>query len=450
MVVLGAALAGCAGERKAIPASARITAPDTWRVPISAATAPLQLDWWQLFDDITLQTLVLEALENNADVAVAAARVSEARADVGAAQANRMPTVQGALDGGRNRDVNPGFGVAEEQTAGRALVQVSYDVDLFGRLTAASAAARSALLATEYARQTVRLGVAATVASNYFTLLALDSRLSIARETLVVRGAEMQLARRRFEAGYASALDLTRGQAEVEATAQLIPTLEIAITKIENSLCILMGRTPGQVSRGASFERHTWPVVPVTLPSQLVRRRPDIAVAEARLAAADHLLDVARADFLPDIRLTASGGFVGSTLVDASPVGIWSLGTSILAPLYDAGRLRARQDSADARRDAAAFAYRKTVLQAFSEVEDNLVATAKYRQQVDAVTRQRDFLAHAFALASRRYREGYVNYLDQLDAQRNLLASELTLVQARLDRYNATISLIQALGGGWR
>lgn len=449
VVVVSAALAGCAGARKPIPANARITVPTTWRLPASSGTATLQSEWWQLFDDSTLQALVVEALGNNADVAVAAARVSEARADLDTAQANRLPTVQGALEGGRNRDVNPGFGVAEEQTAGRAMVQVSFDTDLFGRLKAASAAARSALLATDYAQQTVRLAVATLAASSYFNLLALDARLSIVRDTLRVRGTEMRLAQRRLDAGYASALDLVRAQAEVEATAQLIPTLELDIAKSENSLSILIGRPPGPVTRGVSLEQHPWPVVPVTLPSTLVRSRPDIAAAEASLAATDKQLDVARADFLPDIRLAASGGFIGSTLVDASPLGIWSLGTSILTPLYDVGHLRARQDAAGARRDAAAFAYRKTVLQAFREVEDNMAAIAKYRQKVDALTHQREFLAHAFTLASRRYREGYVNYLDQLDAQRNLLTSDLALVQARLDRYNAAISLIQALGGGW-
>jgi multidrug efflux system outer membrane protein len=229
----------------------------------------------------------------------------------------------------------------------------------------------------------------------------------------------------------------------------LIPSLELGAAKTENGLSIVLGRMPGPIARGGAIDQHLLPDVPVSLPSALLRSRPDIASAEARLAATDHALDAARAAFLPDIRLAATGGFVGSTLVDASPIKVWSIGSSILAPLYSGGRLASQQDSATAQRDEAAFAYRKTALQAFREVEDNLAATAKYRQQYEALARERDILERAFKLATRRYREGYANYLDQLDAQRNLLSSELSLVQARLDRFNAAISLIQALGGGW-
>jgi len=244
-------------------------------------------------------------------------------------------------------------------------------------------------------------------------------------------------------------LDLTRAQAELAATEQLVPDLELAIAKTENGLSILLGRAPGSIVRGGHFDRLSLPDVPVSLPSVLLRSRPDIAAAEARLAATDHTLDAARAAFLPDIQLAVSGGLAGSTLVNASPVGIWSIGGSILAPIFDAGRLQAQQDAAIARRDEAAFAYRKTTLQAFREVEDDLAAVAKNRQQFDLLTQERDVLARTFQLATRRYREGYASYLDQLDAQRNLLSSELALVQSRLDRFNAAVNLCQALGGGW-
>jgi NodT family efflux transporter outer membrane factor (OMF) lipoprotein len=363
IVLLGAALTGCAGPRRRAPAESSIQAPQGWRTPTNAGMSTLRLDWWKSFGDATLDALVEQAMSHNDDIALAAVNVEEARAQLAYAQAQRMPNVQLAADGGRERNVNPGFGVPEEQAAGEALVQASYDLDLFGRLKASSAAARASLLATEDARQIVRLGVAATVATSYFTLLSLDAQLAIVRLTLQVRRDELHIEQHRFDAGYSTALDLTRAQAELESTVQRVPDLELRMARAENSLSLLLGHVPGAIARPHRFEQLTLPEIPVALPSVVLRSRPDIAAAEARLAATDRTLDASRAAFLPDIRLSAMGGFVGSTLVDASPVSLWSIGGSILAPLLDAGRLRSQEDVATARRDEAAFVYHKTVMQ---------------------------------------------------------------------------------------
>jgi NodT family efflux transporter outer membrane factor (OMF) lipoprotein len=449
IIVIGASLVACAGVRNDAPSDASVQAPSTWRVPTPTGTPPLQADWWKSFGDDTLSALVEEALSHSDDIALSAVRVQEARAQFRYTQAQRLPNVRATLQGGRNRSVNPGFGVPEYQNAGQGLVEASFDIDLFGRLKASSEAARSALLATQDAQYIVRLSVTASLVSGYFTLLALDARLAIVRETVDVRRNELRVEQRRFNAGYSNALDLTRAQAELAATEQLIPTLELSVARAENGLSILLGRVPGPIVRGGTFDQLSLPEVPVSLPSTLLRSRPDIVAAEARLAATDHALDAARAAFLPDIQLAVTGGFVGSNLVNSSPVRIWSIGGSVLAPLFDAGRLQAQQDAATAQRDEAAFAYRKTTLQAFREVEDDLTAVLKNQGQFDALNRERAVLARAFQLATRRYREGYASYLDQLDAQRNLLSSELSLVQSRLDRFNTAVGLIQALGGGW-
>ncbi len=448
-ITVGALLTACAGPRKDIPSDARIVAPPAWRAATPTPTTTVALNWWEAFGDPVLNILVGEALAHGDDIALAAASVEEARAQLSNAEAQRMPNVGLALEGGRKRDVNPGFGIPDEQTAWQSLIQASYDVDMFGRLRAGSAAARAALLATADAQQTVRLALTTTVVSSYLTLQALDARLRIVEQTLQVRRDELDVEQQRYDAGYSTALDVARAQAELEGTAQLLPALQLSATKAENALSILSGHAPAPIARSTAFNQLSLPEVPVALPSALLRKRPDIAAAEARLAATDHALDAARAAFLPDIRLAASAGYVGSTLVDASPVAVWSLGSSILTPLFDAGRLQSQQDAATARRDQAAYSYRKTVLQAFREVEDNLAGTAKYREQYASLTRQRDALARAYALAAGRYREGYATYLDQLDAQRNLLTAELSLVQSRLDRFNAVVNLIQALGGGW-
>jgi NodT family efflux transporter outer membrane factor (OMF) lipoprotein len=273
--------------------------------------------------------------------------------------------------------------------------------------------------------------------------------VEILRDTLTDRDAELEIARRRAAAGYSTQLDLAQAQAAYDDTEQLIPATQLAIARQENGLSTLLGDTPQGVDRGGHIDALVAPEVPVSLPANLLRRRPDISAAEQRLVASDRALDAARAAFLPDITLAASGGFVGSTLVDASPVAVWNLGGSILAPLFDSGRLHAQRDAATARRDQAAFEYRKTALTAFREVEDALAAEQREAERERSLVAERDVVARALALATNRYRAGYSTYLEQLDAERSLLSIRLSLAQARADRLNAAVSLYQALGGGW-
>jgi multidrug efflux system outer membrane protein len=441
-------LAACAGPKAPVPAGAAATPPSVWRAGAASSTE-VTADWWQGFRDPVLVGLVQAALARNDDVAIAAGRVAEARAQFRLARAQLLPNLTGKAEGGRDQDVNPGFGVPDTQTAGGLEVDISYDLDLFGRLADSSEAARASLLASEAARDNVRLAVASSVATGYVTLRGLDARIAVLRDTLTARGEELRVARRRAEIGYSSQLDLAQAEAAYHATEQLIPATELAITRQEDGLSILLGDNPRTIERGLDLDTLNPPAVPVLLPARLLRRRPDIAAAEQQLAAADHALDAARDAFMPDVQLAADGGFVGSTLVVGSPLAVWSLGGSILAPLFSAGRLEAQQDAATARRDQAAFAYRKAAQNGFREVEDALAAVRRDAEQEAALAAQRDALAHALVLATNRYRAGYSPYLDQLDAQRGLLGAQLALVQLQTDRLAAAIALYQATGGGW-
>jgi outer membrane protein, multidrug efflux system len=227
---------------------------------------------------------------------------------------------------------------------------------------------------------------------------------------------------------------LSQAEAEYRATEQLVPQLELAVRRQEHGLTLLLGASPGPVPRGAALAEMRLPALSAGLPADLLRRRPDIAQAEQSLAATDHALQAARAAFMPSVQLNAATGYVGSSLLD-DPVSVFSIGASILAPLFDSGRLDAQARGAAARRDQAAFAYRKAVLTAFREVEDGLAAVAW-------TTRQEAALA-------RRHAEGHSPYLEQLDAQRTLLQADLALIQIRNDRLLAVVALYQALGGGW-
>ena len=302
--------------------------------------------------------------------------------------------------------------------------------------------------ASAAARDTARLSVIAATVSGYVTLRGLDARLAVTKATVDARADALRIARNRAQAGYTSQLELRQAEADYRGVTLLVPQVELAIARQENALSQLAGEPPRAIPRGSSLTEMGQLALPDGLPSDLLRRRPDIAQAELTLAASDASLAAARAQFLPQIRLSATAGAIASSAL-GNPVGIWSLGGSILAPLFEGGRLRAGVAGAAARRDQAAFAYQRTVLTAFREVEDNLAAVSRLAQQRTELEAQRTALAEALRHARNRYEAGYTSYLEQLDAQRSLLAADLALVQLRTDQINARVALYQAAGGGW-
>ena len=452
-LVLVGALTGCvsAGPRAPVPAGAAITPPADWRMAATGRTTPvatIDAEWWTGFGDPALTALVTRALANNPDVAIAAARIDEARATEALSRAQLLPQIGGSAPETQGQTLSP-FGTPSRAIGAQPTLSASYDLDLFGRLRLASRAARAQLLASEAARDTVRLATAATAASGYVTLRALDQRLAIALDTLAARNEALRIARRRYETGYSSRLEFRQAQAEYAATAQLVPAARLAIARQENALSLLAGDSPGPIARGRSLDQLALPAIPDGLPADLLRRRPDLAQAEQTLVAADRSLDSQRAAFLPNLSLTGTAGLVLSTALK-NPVGVFSLGASILAPIFDGGRLAAQEDAATARRDQAAYAYRRAALMAFREVDDALAGVTRTGEQAAALASQADASRGALQNATARYRAGYSAYIEQLDAQRTLLTAELSLVQARADVLSSYVALYQAFGGGWR
>ncbi|WP_235654738.1 efflux transporter outer membrane subunit [Sphingobium yanoikuyae] len=439
-------LSACAGPRPALPPLAKVTAPERWRESGGVETS-IAADWWKLFGDPVLDDLVAKALERNTDLLIAGTKVEEARAQFRSAASRLSPSI--ALDGraGRSRSVNP-FGVGVDQAQATGELTISYEVDLFGRVSATSDAARKAFQASEFARDATRTSLTATVVSGYALLRGLDEQLLLVEETVKSRELELAVVRRRTEAGYGSKLELAQAQSALEAAARLVPATRRSIAQQENALSVLVGDVPGDIPRGKRVESMLRIPVPGALPSELVRRRPDIAEAEMRLASTDRSLDAARARFLPTFQLSGAGGGVASTLL-GDPISLFSLGGSILAPLFQGGELRAQADAAAARRDAAAFAYRGTVLKAFEEVENAMTGVDRLFQEQEALDRQVAATTTALDLARRRYRSGYASYLEQLDAERSLLEVRLQALSIRSERVTAAIALYRSLGGGW-
>lgn len=435
---------GCAPTLHEAPIGSAVSQPAEWRTPLGA-TAPVEQDWWTAFNDAELSRLVELARSNNPDVQIAISRIKEARATEQAARGFLLPSIGVGGEAGLQREVSA-FGRGQNLVAAQPAFQASYEVDLFAKNAARVDAAEASVAASVASAEAARLSVTAATATGYITLLALDKRLEVLEATLEARTQALKFARDRADVGYTSQLELRQAEAEYQATAQLVPQLKTQIARQENALAVLTGTLPGTIRRGGTLGDLRQPLPPATLPSELLRRRPDVAAAEYRIAAAASKMRVARADFMPAINLGVKAGVALSDLL-ADPIAIWSLGGSILAPIFQGGRLEAQLDLATAQRDQAAWAYRSTVLEAFREVEDRMALFANLKEQETALEAQQTAVADALRHARNRYRAGYTPYIEQVDAQRALLGVELSLVQVRADELTTLIGLYQAAGG---
>uniref|UniRef100_B0T9Y4 RND efflux system, outer membrane lipoprotein, NodT family n=1 Tax=Caulobacter sp. (strain K31) TaxID=366602 RepID=B0T9Y4_CAUSK len=445
IVLCGLAVQGCAVGITPAPPAARVTAPIAWRAPAAGGQPAVSPTWWDAFGDPELRHAVEAALLHNLDIAAAETRVREADALFVQAHSALVPTLTASVAVQDAQALNS-LGRASDSATAQPQLQIAYEVDLWRRLRQADASARALLQASQYGRAAVALSIAGATARGYIGLASLDAQLQIARETLASRDEALRLATRRADNGVTSRLELTQARSEREGAAQRVPALVLAVERQENGLRLLLGGLPGPVPRGA-ISSLTLPTVAPGLPSELLQRRPDISQAEAQVRAADAALAASKAALLPQVRLTGSVGELFVQHLD--PVSVWSVGGSALATIFDAGRLSSQVAGAEARRDASAYAYRHTVLNAFSEAENALEGVSDLTEQRTAAERQRVALREALHHATSRYRAGYASYLEQLDAQRGLLSAELAVVQLQEAQLSNSLTLYQALGGGW-
>lgn len=449
---LGAALwvASLLSSCATVPEPLNVEAPVPTAWLGASGALPIERDWWRGFGDPALERLIDEALKRNLDLRQASERLAEARALARAQHSAALPSLDLTAGGARSRSISDVSGQPYLATGNQSQFQAAYEIDLWGRVAALSTAANAGAESARTARDAVALSVAASVASSYFNLRLIDAQLELAHRTLVSREQSLVLTRSRHERGYASALESAQAEAELRATAQAIPQWELAAQRQERILNLLLARVPGPVDRGTPLLSLTARGVPdAGLPSDLLRRRPDIVSAELQVAAADAQLAAARAQMLPSLRLSATLGSVGSSALRGDPFGIWSLGGSVLAPIFNGGRLRSLTTASASRRDQALIAYERAVLASFAEVENQLAAFRLQREQLQQVEAQQLAVQSALRIAGRRYREGYASYLDELLAQRNLFGVEQQVLQLRADLLLTEVGIYRALGGGW-
>ncbi|MGH7788743.1 MAG: efflux transporter outer membrane subunit [Candidatus Binatia bacterium] len=428
--------------------------PVEYRSEIEPATAAsfADLPWWDVFDDEILRSLVTEGLQNNYDLRTAVYRVEQAEHQVGVARSEIYPqaSYQGAAQRGQSF-VGPGIANPTFNTFLGSL-NLAWEIDVWGRIRRASEASMADLLATNDFRRAVVLSLVSGIATQYFQLQELDLELDIARRTTASFDETVQLFTRRFKGGVDSLLSVERAKAARGQAAAAIPQLEQAIVIQENVICILLGRPPGSVPRKPLLTRDALPPqAPAGLPSELLRRRPDILQAEEQIRSANAQIGVNVANFFPRIGLTTLYGGQSSDLenVVKTPGVIWAIAGSMLGPLFQGGRLIENYRGSVANWEATQQQYEQTVVTALAEVSNALIAQQKLEQvraeQITVV----DALRESVRLALLRYNGGLSTYFEVLEAQQQLFPAENALAQTDRDRLLAVVDLYGSLGGGW-
>lgn len=444
-------LSGCLAVEQP---DARLDVPGSFRAGGPRDAAPVRSDWWRSFRSGELTRLAGSAETGNLDVAAAMARIEQADAQARIAGAPLLPFVGGSADAGRSRGATAGrsTSVGDGRNQYSFGLNTNFELDIWGKNRAALRSAEQSAVAARYERDTVALTSVSATAQLYFRILAARDRRRIANENLESATRVLRLIRERLTVGTATALDLAQQESIVANQRAGIPPLDQEIEQDIASLAVLIGRAPERITvAGSGMNAVSVPQVAPGLPSSLLLRRPDIAFAEANLAAANASVETARAALFPTITLTGSTGLQSlalSRLFDPTAT-FYSLAAGLTQPIFDNGRLQAEVALQTARQKELLENYRKTVLTAFSDVERALVAT-RYLAEQERL--QRESLVssrRAYELSEQRLQEGTVDIVTVLNTQQTLFQAEDALTQIRLSRLLAAVALYQALGGGF-
>lgn len=427
--------------------------PEAWRFAPAETVAAIDSRWWEQFGDPQLTRLIEQALLYNKDLLIATATVEEYLGLYSVTRADLFPQISGSASGQQQKISEESYGAVATPAFNsiQSALNLSWEIDVWGRLRRATEAARANLYSQEEIRRTVVLTLVTGVARSYVQLRELDLSLEIAKQTLTDRQEAYRIAQARFEGELNSEAQVRQAESEVHNAAALVPQLEKQVAQKEHELSVLLGHNPVAIERGLPLAELHLPGVPAGLPSELLTRRPDIRQAEQDLIAANANIGVAKGEYFPKFTVTGS---LGSASADfsrllAGPAGMWSYGVGLAMPLFTAGKIAGQVKAAEAREQQALLRYQSTLLQAFRETEDALVDNNKTQEQVQALGRQEAALHEYLRLAWLRYNNGLTNYLEVLDAQRNLFNVKLSLATGRSNALQALINLYKAFGGGW-
>ena len=428
--------------------------PESFRVdvPVEKGASLADLPWWQVFEDAELQKLVNQAISQNLDLRAAAARVEQSRAIVGVARSELLPQVGYSGDFSRQRaPLYPG-GDPLTYNLFTGAFNLAWEIDLWGRIRRSSEAAEAQFWAAEEAQRGILLTLVSGVAEAYFQILKLDREKIIAEETVLAFQKSLDLFQQRYEGGVGSELAVARAEAALADVASLVPSLDAQIRIAENTLNVLLGNNPGEIERGKPLaEQKIVPEVPAGIPSELLKRRPDLKQAEDRMISANASVGVAVANFFPRIGLSSLYGSASrdlSDMLNGTP-GIWNIAAALSGPIFTGG-LNYRQYQAQvAAWEAEVAIYEQSVLEAFAEISNLL--TVQYNLRAQRTQRERAVLAlqNAVDLSLLRYEIGLANYFEVIDAQQQLFPAQINLARTRTQQLTVLAQLYRGLGGGW-
>src|SRR6266478_7382289 len=454
-LLLGGCMVGPDYVKPSAPSTAAYKESNGWKVAQPSDHLPRGA-WWDLFADPDLRALEQEVATANQDLKIAEARLREARAAVRFNRAGLFPTISTSLGASSVREssnqpfLTSGF---QPGHSGDFLwsLDLSYEVDLWGRVRRTVASARHEAQATAADLETAQLSLQAELAIDYFELRAADAQQQLLNETVKAFEDALRLTENRFRGGAAPQSDVAQAQTQLDTTRVQATDIAAQRAQFEHAIAVLIGKPPASFSLPRRPLDHRPPDIPAGLPSQLLERRPDIAAAERRVAEANEQIGIARAAYYPTVMLNASVGFEGSTFgnfLNGSSL-LWAVGTSITQTIFDGGRRRATSEAARAAYDATVASYRQTTLTAFQQVEDNLAALRILEQEAQQQRRAVESARESLQLFTNRYRGGVDNYLQVITAQTVALANQRNEIDILRRRMDASVLLVKAIGGGW-
>jgi len=452
LLVLAAAVAGCTvvGPNYERPT---VDSPPAWRIDYAQSADVANTLWWRQFDDPVLDGLIEQALRDNRDLRIAAARIDQFIGQLGSTRAQFYPQVGYGADASRNRaseaTLPPGSDLYSSLYSGA--LSASWQIDLFGRVQRQSEAAQAQVYASEQGRRGVVLSLASSVAASYVLLRGLDRQLEIAQATERNYADTRDIFAKRFRGGVVSQVEVQQVESQYRQAQAAIPSLEQQVAALENLISTLLGGNPGPIPRGKTIDALGMPPVPGALPSSLLERRPDVLQAEQTLVAANANVGVAQSLYYPTISLTGVLGLSSAALGDflGSAAATGSLAAGLTGPIFTFGAIEGQVASAEAAQRLALASYQQVVLQAFRETNDALVGTEKGRQAAAAQSRRVAALREYARLSKLKFDNGYAGYLEVLYAQNELFVSELAAVQSQVEAYTQLIAVYKAMGGGW-
>ena len=425
-----------------------LKAPEQWNVEYQAAAELANVQWWKSFKDPVMDSLIETAVRGNLDLKSATAKVDQYLGVLDTTRSQYFPQITGSFTPGVQRSYLTLNNTTESY---QASLNASWELDLWGRIRRSSEAAQARIIGSEAGRRAVIMTVVSNVAAGYMTLRGLDSLLEISRDTEKAYAESLKLFHLRFKYGTISQLELSQAESNYESARQSIPNYESLIRQQENLISLLLGRTPGPITRGKTLEELIPPGIPSELPSQLLERRPDIIQAEQSLIAANAEVGVAKAAYFPKISLSGALGYASTDISKLFVPGseLTSAGGQILAPLFTFGQIKGQVKQAEALKQQALYQYQQTVLTGFREVEDALIKTTKGREQLEAQKRQVNALEDYSRISRLQFEAGTTNYLQVLDADRSLFSGKLSKTQTHYGLLVSYISVYKAMGGGW-